>query len=271
MSRITHCPVALTVAGSDSGGGAGVQADLKTFAALGVHGTSAIACITAQNPRRVLAVESCSPKVLRQQIEAVFEEMPPAAVKTGMLFSAENVRVVAEFFKGKGAAPRRLRPPLVVDPVMVSTSGTVLLKPAAIKILKEKLLPLATLATPNLHEAEILTGRKLASVEDLRIAAREIHARFGCAALVKGGHLQGGREAVDIFFDGRTELLLSAPFMRGFCTHGTGCTYSAAIAGYLARGCNLPQAAKRAKAFVTQAIAGSYRVRKYSVLNPPFH
>jgi len=303
MSRITHCPVALTIAGSDSGGGAGIQADLKTFAALGVHGASAIACLTAQNAKRVLAVETCSPGILRQQIEAVFEEMPPAAVKTGMLFSAENVLVVAKFFErafsvGRGSrraglgTPRqsegssrghsphqRSGPALVVDPVMVSTSGAVLLKPAAIKILKEKLLPLATLATPNLYEAEILTGHKLASVEDLRAAAREIHARFGCAALVKGGHLKnvpaaakrrrqgGGREAVDIFFDGGTELLLSAPFIKGVRTHGTGCTCSAAIAGYLARGCNLPQAVKRAKEFVTQAIAQSRRVGKYFVLD----
>jgi hydroxymethylpyrimidine/phosphomethylpyrimidine kinase len=264
MSGITHCPVALTIAGSDSGGGAGIQADLKTFAALGVHGASAIACLTAQNPERVLAVEACSPGILRQQIEAVFQEMPPAAVKTGMLFSAENIRVVAEFF---GARAARLRVPLIVDPVMVSTSGAVLLKPAAIKILKEKLLPLATLATPNLYEAEILTGSKLASVEDLRVAARQIHARFGCAALVKGGHLRGGREAVDIFYDGRTELLLSTPFIKGVRTHGTGCTYSAAVAGYLARGLNLPQAVKRAKQFITQAIASSYRIGKHSALN----
>ena len=282
MPRIIHCPVALTIAGSDSGGGAGIQADLKTFAALGVHGTSAIACLTAQNPKRVLDVELCPSKFLRQQIEAVFEEMPPAAVKTGMLFSAENVRVVAEFFKGRDAAPRRPCPPLVVDPVMVSTSGTVLLKPAASKLLKEKLLPFATLATPNLNEAEILTGRKLASIEDLRAAAHEIHARFGCAALVKGGHLknalaatkrpgrEGGREAVDIFFDGRTELLLSAPFIKGVRTHGTGCTYSAAIAGYLARGCSLLQAVKRAKQFITRAIAGSYCIGKHSALNQLF-
>ena len=260
----THCPVALTIAGSDSGGGAGIQADLKTFAALGVHGASAIACLTAQNPERVLAVEACSPGILRQQIEAVFEEMPPAAVKTGMLFSAENVRVVAEFFGARAARPRV---PLIVDPVMVSTSGAVLLKPAAMKILKEKLLPLATLATPNLYEAEILTGSKLASVEDLRAAAHEIHARFGCAALVKGGHLRGGREAVDIFFDGRMELLLCAPFIKGARTHGTGCTFSAAIAGYLARGCNLPQAVKRGKQLITRAIAASYRIGKHSALN----
>ena len=266
MSGIIHHPVALTIAGSDSGGGAGVQADLKTFAALGVHGASAIACITAQNPRRVLAVESCSPEILRQQIEAVFEELPPAAVKTGMLFSAENVQVVAESLKARDAAPWRTRPPLVVDPVMVSTSGAVLLKPAAIKILKQELLPLATLVTPNLHEAEILAGRDLASIEDLRSAAHEIYARFGCAALVKGGHLPGGREAVDIFYDGRTELLLSAPFIKGVRTHGTGCTYSAAIAAYLVLGCNLPQAVKRAKEFVTRAIAQSRRIGKHFVL-----
>jgi len=144
-------PVALTIAGSDSGGGAGIQADLKTFAALGVHGTSAIACLTAQNPKRVLAVEPCSPKMLRQQIEAVFEELNPAAVKTGMLFSAENISVVVKFFSKVA-----VRKHLVVDPVMVSTSGAKLLEPAAIKILMEKLLPLATLVTPNLDEAQIL-------------------------------------------------------------------------------------------------------------------
>jgi hydroxymethylpyrimidine/phosphomethylpyrimidine kinase len=286
MLRIPHRPVALTIAGSDSGGGAGIQADLKTFVALGVHGASTITCLTAQNPKRVLAVECCSLGILQQQIEAVFEELPPAAVKTGMLFSPENVRVVVEFFKARyfrrdeSHKPRvsgpknrdsqnsSLRfPPLVVDPVMVSTSGTVLLEPAAVKLLKEELLPLATIATPNLYEAEILTGHKLASVEDQRTAAREIHAHFGCAALVKGGHLHGGREAVDIFFDGQTELPLSAPFLNAIFTHGTGCTYSAAIAGYLARGFDLPQAIKRAKEFITQAISGSYRTGKHFALN----
>jgi len=267
MSGINCCPVALTVAGSDSGGGAGIQADLKTFAALGVHGASAIACLTAQNPKRVLVVESVSPQMLRQQIAAVFEEMSPAAVKTGMLFSAENVRVVAEFFGTHAFHPRV---PLVVDPVMVATSGARLHKPKTVDALKEKLLPLAALVTPNLYEAEYLIRRRLTSVEDLRAAARQIHASFGCAALVKGGHLRGGREAVDIFFDGRTELLLSAPLIKRVRTHGTGCTYSAAIAGYLARGCSLPHAVKRAKQFISRAIAGSYRIGKHSALNPLF-
>jgi hydroxymethylpyrimidine/phosphomethylpyrimidine kinase len=264
VNRRSSIPVALTIAGSDSGGGAGVQADLKTFAAFGVHGTSALTCLTAQNPRRVLAVESASAGMLRRQMEAVFEELRPAAVKTGMLFSAENVRVLAGFFQKKS------RLPLVVDPVMVATSGAKLLAPAAIKVLKEKLLPLATLTTPNLDEAEILTGHKLASPEDLRTAAREIHRRFGCAALVKGGHLRSGREAVDIFFDGDTELLLSAPFVRNVSTHGTGCTYSAAITAALALGHDLPQALGLAKNYITQAIARSYHVGNHSVLNHLF-
>ena len=271
MPKRKMLPVALTIAGSDSGGGAGVQADLKTFAALGVHGTSAITCLTAQNPKRIHGIEPCSPKILRQQIEAVFEELPPAAVKTGMLLSVENVRVVAGFFK-KGR-----RPPLIVDPVMISTGGTMLLTPAAIRIMQRHLLPLATLVTPNLHEAGILIGRKITSIEDMRTAAREIHAHFGCAALVKGGHLPwprrsgsvraGGREVVDIFFDGRTELLLYAPFIRGVRTHGTGCTYSAAITGYMAHGLDLLQAVESAKEFITQAIAQSRCVGKHFVLD----
>jgi hydroxymethylpyrimidine/phosphomethylpyrimidine kinase len=258
--------LALTIAGSDSGGGAGVQADMKTFAALGVHGTSAITCLTAQNPRRVLGVEACSPGMLRRQLEAVFEELPPAAVKTGMLYSAENIRVIAKFLLALLPAPGSL--PLVVDPVMVSTSGTRLLEPAAIKTVKEKLLPLATLVTPNLDEAEILAGKKISSIEQMRGAAREINGQFGCAVLVKGGHLRGGRDAVDIFYDGRTELLLSAPFVRGISTHGTGCTYSAAICAALARGEKLPRAVETGKKFVTAAIAGSARVGKHTVLVP---
>jgi hydroxymethylpyrimidine/phosphomethylpyrimidine kinase len=257
-------PVALTIAGSDSGGGAGVQADLKTFAALGVHGASAIACLTAQNPRRVLGVEPCSPQMLRRQIAAVFEELPPAAVKTGMLFSAENISVVANFFRTPHSALRT--PHLVVDPVMVSTSGSKLLEASAVKILKEKLLPLAALVTPNLDETEILTGRKPASVEEMREAARQIHSDFGCAALVKGGHLRGGRDAVDIFFDGKNELLLRAPFVKGVSTHGTGCTYSAAICAALALGNDLPQAVQIGKQFVTRAISESYRVGNHFAL-----
>jgi hydroxymethylpyrimidine/phosphomethylpyrimidine kinase len=257
-------PVALTIAGSDSGGGAGIQADLKTFAALGVHGASAIACLTAQNPKRVLGIETVSPKMLRQQIEAVFEELPPRAVKTGMLFSAENVSVVAKSFSNSKLKTQNVK--LIVDPVLISTSGAKLLEPKALKSLKEKLLPLAALVTPNLTEAEILTGRKISNVEEMRSAAKEIHSRFGCAALVKGGHLKNAIEAADIFFDGRTELLLTAPFVKGVRTHGTGCTYSAAICAALALGHNLPIAVEIGKKFVTAAISRSYKIGKHFAL-----
>ncbi|MBI5775169.1 MAG: bifunctional hydroxymethylpyrimidine kinase/phosphomethylpyrimidine kinase [Verrucomicrobia bacterium] len=263
MPKRKKLPIALTIAGSDSGGGAGVQADLKTFAALGVHGTSALTCLTAQNPRGVRGIQAASASMVRKQIESVFAELPPAAVKTGMLFSAEIIREVVKFFR----AQRGKSPPLIVDPVMAATSGARLLKPSAIKALTEELLPLAALVTPNLDEAEILLGEKIRTLDELRSAARELHRRFGCAAMVKGGHLRGGREAVDFFNDGKTELLLAAPFVRGVSTHGTGCTYSAAIAGYCSLGCELPRAVALAKEYITQAIAQSVTAGGHSVLN----
>ncbi|MDB6067003.1 MAG: phosphomethylpyrimidine kinase [Pedosphaera sp.] len=253
--------MALTIAGSDSGGGAGIQADLKAFAALGVHGTSAITCITAQNPDRVFGIQACRPEMVRQQIEAVFDGLKPDAVKTGMLYSTEIIRVVARFFQ------HRRRTLLVVDPVMVSTSGSRLLKPAAIKTMAKELLPLASLVTPNLDEAAVLTGKTLKSVEDMRKATREIRELYGCAVLVKGGHLGGMKEAVDIFYDGETELLLAAPFVKGVRTHGTGCTYSAAITAYLAAGVDLTTAVVRAKEHITQAIVRSRKVAGYKVLD----
>jgi hydroxymethylpyrimidine/phosphomethylpyrimidine kinase len=252
-------PVALTIAGSDSGGGAGIQADLKTFAALGVHGTSAIACLTAQNPARVLEIEPCLPKMLRRQLEAVFQEIPPVAVKTGMLFSAENIGVTAGFLKNK-------KIPLVVDPVLVSTSGAKLLQPRALKVLMDQLLPLATLVTPNLSEAEILSGQKISSLGEMDTAARAIHSRFGCAVLIKGGHLPGHDRGTDLFFDGKIRFLLGAPFVKGIRTHGTGCVYSAAICAALAQGKNLQQSAWLGKKFVTQAISKSYRIGKHFAL-----
>jgi hydroxymethylpyrimidine/phosphomethylpyrimidine kinase len=297
MRTSKNIRTALTIAGSDSGGGAGIQADLKTFAATGVHGACAITCITAQNPRSVLGVQACSPEIVRLQLEAVFAELRPAAAKTGMLYSAAIINAVADFLerrtphgahdsnrascncgqesrtieigRARLAQPpsERARLPLVVDPVMVSTSGAPLLKPSAVKTLRSRLLPLATLITPNLQEAEILVGRKLDSVEDLRSAARILHGQFGSAVLVKGGHLRGLNEAVDIFYDGKQEMLLSAPYIRGVSTHGTGCTYSAAIAGYLARGLALADAVCRAKEFITQAIAQSHTTAGHSLLN----
>ena len=253
-------PVALTLGGSDSGGGAGIQADLKTFAALGVHGTSVITCVTAQNPKRVTHIQACHPKTVRKQIEAIFEEMPPAAAKTGMLFSGTVIDVVAEFLQA------RQRPPLVVDPVMVATSGGRLLQPRALRAL-EKILPFAALVTPNIDEAKVLTALEIRSEEDLRKAARCLQSRFGCAALVKGGHLRGSRQAVDLFFDGKTELLLCAPFIEGVATHGTGCVYSAAITAFLALGHDLPGAVRHSKDFVTQTIRHGYFASGHFVLN----
>lgn len=260
MNNRRQIPCALTIAGSDSGGGAGIQADLKTFAALGVHGATVITCVTAQNPRTVLGIEACSVATVKRQLQAVFAELPPEAIKTGMLYSAELMWAVAGFLRGR-------RQPLVVDPVMVSTSGRRLLRREAVRVLCEDLLPQATLVTPNLDEAALLVGHPLRSVEDLRWAARALNRRFGCAVLVKGGHLRGLREAVDMFYDGRQELLLSAPFIRGLHTHGTGCTYSAAITAGLARGLPLPRAVSEAKEFITQAIAQSRRVAGHTVLN----
>jgi len=258
-------PVALTIAGSDSGGGAGIQADLKTFAAMGVHGTSVITCITAQNPKQVLSIEPCSPRMVRRQMEAVFGELAPRAVKTGMLFSAKNISVVSAFLQ-------ETRCLLVVDPVMLSTSRARLLEPAAEKALRQKLIPLAALVTPNLDEAEILAEQKISSPEDLRAAARKIYARYGCATLVKGGHLaeaagHPNREAIDIFFDGSTEWLLSAPFVRGVPTHGTGCTYSAAICAALALGRDMAGAVEAGKNFISSAIANSYRIGRHFALD----
>ncbi len=255
VSRVS----ALTIAGSDSGGGAGVQADLKTFAALGVHGTSVVTCLTAQNPRAVLALHPVTPVFVRRQWEAVVAELPPRAVKTGMLHSAAIIREVADLLRSRG------RLGVVVDPVMVATSRARLLQPAAITTLQRRLLPLAMIATPNLDETEILTGVVVRSPEDLRHAARVLRDRYGCAALIKGGHLPGA-EAVDVFWDGEEELLLRSPRVRGVSSHGTGCTYSAAIAGYYALGCDLSQAVQLSKEYITQAIAQSGRVGRHAIL-----
>jgi hydroxymethylpyrimidine kinase/phosphomethylpyrimidine kinase len=261
MKDAPSLPIALTVAGSDSGGGAGIQADLKTFAALGVHGASVITCLTAQNPAAVLGVEPVRPTMVRRQLEAIFAELPPQAIKTGMLYSAAIIREVARFL-----GELRRRPPLIVDPVMVAGSGARLLKPGAVRTLTEELLPLATLLTPNVPEAEALTGLRIREPEDLRAAARLLHRRHRCAVLFKGGHLSDSREAVDLFYDGQTELLLRAPWVKDVSTHGTGCTYAAAVAAWCARGLPLAEAVWRAKQFVTAAIARSRRIGRHWVL-----
>jgi hydroxymethylpyrimidine/phosphomethylpyrimidine kinase len=177
-----------------------------------------------------------------------------------MLYSSAIVRTVAECLRGYSTCP------LVVDPVMISTSGATLLNKSAQKALRDELLPRACLVTPNLEEAAVLTGKPLRSVEDMRRAARQINERFGCAALVKGGHLRGGREAIDIFVDDEVELLLTAPFVRGVSTHGTGCTYSAAITAYLGQGRSLHTSVENAKQFISMAVANSYAIGQHQAL-----
>jgi len=257
----TQIPVALTIAVSDSGGGAGIQADLKTFASLGAHGTSVITWITAQNPAAVTRVAAVSAAMVRAQLEAVFAELPPKAVKTGMLYSPVIVSEVAAFLA--------LHPdvPFVVDPVMIATSGASLAKPSAVRRMTDQLLPRAALVTPNLPEAQRLTGQPIRSVDDLRQAARRIHALFGCPTLVKGGHLPDVNQAVDFLYDGKGEWMFSAPFVKGVSTHGTGCAFSAAVTAHLALGRALPEAVAAAKNYITQAIAQSLKVGKYTVLN----
>jgi hydroxymethylpyrimidine/phosphomethylpyrimidine kinase len=241
-------PVALTIAGSDSGGEAGLQADLRTFTLLKVHGTCAITCVTAQNRNTVARLQPCSPRMVRAQLEAVAAAFPLSAAKTGMLFSAAIVREVAAFFQQARSVP------LVVDPVIISTSGRRLLQTAGVAMLQRALLPLAALVTPNIAETEILTGKKIATPEEMRAAARIIRERFGCAALVKGGHLPGTQEAVDFLCSVEGEWMFSAPRAKVKGLHGTGCTYSAAITAWLAHGRPLAQAVKLAKDHITRAI-----------------
>lgn len=244
--------VVLTVAGSDSGGGAGLQADLRTFAAHGVHGTSAITAVTAQNSVAVLDWVALDPRMVVAQMEAVASDMPVAAAKTGMLATAAIVSAVA-------AAIERLRLPLVVvDPVMVAKSGDRLLDRDAETAYRERLLPLATVVTPNLPEAESLLGRPVRTLAEMREAARALRAMGPRAVVVKGGHLEG--DAVDVFWDGERMEDLSAPRIATKNTHGTGCTYSAAIAARLALGDPLLDAVRGAKAYLTEAIRRSYSV-----------
>jgi len=256
-------PIALTIAGSDSGGGAGIQADLKAFAAAGVHGATVVTCVTAQNPAGVLGIQAVEANIVRAQIEAVFAELPPKAAKTGMLYSAEIIRVVAGHWIALGGKA----PPLVVDPVMVATSGAKLLKDEAVAAMVEELCPLAALITPNVDEIGLFTGSKPANEEELRESARSMHRLFGRPILAKGGHLRGGRHAIDIFYDGKQEWLLIGDHVSGVSTHGTGCTFSAAIAAYLALGSRMALAVELAKNHITQAIGQSAKAGKHWVLN----
>ena len=252
-------PVVLTIAGSDSGGGAGIQADLKTFSALGVFGASAITCLTAQNPDKVIGIEAVKPAFVALQIRAVCEGFPVAVVKTGMLYSAGIIRAVAD------AVQRRRIRRLVVDPVMIATSGARLLRPDAVRVLKRELLPLAAVVTPNLPEAEVLCGHAIRTRQELGPAAREIAERYGCACALKGGHMAGG-VVVDVLWADGVLHEFELPRVRIRETHGTGCTFSAALAAHLALGCALPRAVQRAKAYVQSALARAPSVGRHRPL-----
>ncbi len=236
----------LSIAGSDSGGGAGIQADLKTFAALGVHGMTAVTAITAQNTLGVTAIQGIEPSIIEAQIDAVATDIGVDAVKTGMLHSAEVIEAVA----GK---IEQYRLPAVVDPVMVATSGAELLKPEAKTTLVDKLLPLATVLTPNVHEAEILSGVEIGSLDDAKEAAERISALGPEAVLVKGGHL-ATEKAVDILYCGGEFTVLEAPHHDTVNTHGTGCSLSSAIAAQIAKGDGIVEAVTKAKMFVNNGI-----------------
>jgi len=238
---------ALTIAGSDSGGGAGIQADLNTFAAFGVFGTTAITAITAQNTTDVTAVEPLRPALVVAQIDAVLDDLGADAIKIGMLANAAIVEAVAD------ALARRTPRPMVLDTVMVSKGGARLLDKEAVGALTRRLLPLATVITPNVPEAAALTGRTITSLDDLREAAGVLIELGARAVVAKGGHLDGA--AIDVFHDGRRVVTLPAARVDSRHTHGTGCTFSAAIAARLALGDSLEDAVRAAKDYVGRAIA----------------
>ncbi|MFI5281698.1 MAG: bifunctional hydroxymethylpyrimidine kinase/phosphomethylpyrimidine kinase [Candidatus Dormibacterales bacterium] len=256
-------PVALTIAGSDSGGGAGIQADLKTFAALGVHGTSAITAVTAQNTVGVTDMLELPPALVVAQIAAVVQDIGVQGAKTGMLSSSAIIEAVAE------AVMRHSITNLVVDPVMVAKGGARLLRDDAVDALRRLLLPLATVITPNLPETAVLLGRPVETLPERIRAARDLVAMGAKAAVVKGGHAAG--DATDVFWDGAQLVELRAERIQTGNTHGSGCTFSAAIAASLAKGADPLSAARAAKDFVTRAIAASLELGAgHGPVNPMF-
>ncbi|MCS7276826.1 MAG: bifunctional hydroxymethylpyrimidine kinase/phosphomethylpyrimidine kinase [Dehalococcoidia bacterium] len=248
MERV---PIVMTIAGSDSGGGAGIQADLKTFAALGVYGTTAITAITAQNTVGVTAVFELPPDMVAAQIDAIVEDMGADAVKTGMLASSPIIEAVADRLRHHRLSN------VVVDPVMVAKSGHPLLLPEAVDALRRLLLPLATVVTPNLPEAETLVGRALKGEEEMEAAARQIADMGARAVVIKGGHLPGD-EAVDLLYWQGRFYRFASPRLATVSTHGTGCTFASAIAAHLAKGLEVPEAVSRAKDYLTQALRHAY-------------
>lgn len=238
---------ALTIAGSDCSGGAGIQADLKTMTMNGVYAMSAITALTAQNTTGVRAIEESSPAFLKQQIDTVFEDIRPDAVKIGMVASSELIRVIAERLRYYGAEN------IVVDPVMVATSGSALMKTDAVQTLTQELLPIAALVTPNIPEAEVLSGMSIETQADMEAAAKKIGDGYHCAVLLKGGHSVS--DANDLLYENGELSLFEGRRIDNPNTHGTGCTLSSAIASNLAKGFTLKESVRLAKDYISEALA----------------
>jgi hydroxymethylpyrimidine/phosphomethylpyrimidine kinase len=260
MPANVQVPVVLTIAGSDSSAGAGIQADLKTFGALAVYGLTAITCVVAETPGQVSKIDGVSAEMVGAQIEVLLGGFPVAAIKTGLLFSGEIVSEVARVLRAQ-RAKQELAIPLVIDPVMVATSGDLLLRDDAIESYERDLFPLAALVTPNLGEASRLLGQSIQDLPAMREAGTKLTKRYRIPVLLKGGHLSG-ENAIDLLFVEGNVIEFSAPFSHGIATHGTGCTYSAAIAAGLASGLSLEESVRRAKKFVTATIAQHHRWMK---------
>ena len=247
---------ALTIAGSDCSGGAGLQADLKTFAAHGVYGMSAVVSVVAENTCKVLDIQDISPKMIEQQIEAVFSDIEVHAVKVGMLSSSESMLSVSKMLK-------HYQPQFtVIDPVMIAKGGCALMQPQALQTLITEIIPLAYVLTPNIPEAQKITGLQLLTEQDRRQAAVKIHRMGAKRVLIKGGHLNNQEAADDLLYDGKSFMVFTAKRIDSKNTHGTGCTFSSAIAANLALGYALPDAVKLAKAYITAAIAHSLEIGK---------
>lgn len=252
----TAIPKALTIAGSDSSGGAGIQADLKTFAALGVYGSSVITAVTAQTTEAVLSIYALPPEIVASQIDAVAQDIGPAAVKTGMLGNRRILRVVAQKLR------EYKLPHLVVDPVMLSKSGAVLLESGAIEALKTELFSLAEVITPNIPEAEVLLGRKIKTAGDSARAARDLYRLGPRIVIVKGGHAPRGGEVVDFYYDGVQSRQIRGPYVKTPHTHGTGCTFASAVAAGLAKTLSPYEAALEARVYLTGALRNAFSIGK---------
>jgi hydroxymethylpyrimidine/phosphomethylpyrimidine kinase len=248
-------PVAVSIAGSDNSGGAGIQADLKTFTHFKVYAGTVVTCIVAEVPGKVLSIQPVEHSIVRDQLKLCLTHFPVVAIKTGMLYSCEIIDLVCEVYE---ALPRNERPFLVVDPVMIATSGDPLLQPGAFERYKSRMFPLADLVTPNLDEAAAILGTKLDSLARMREATVELYQKFQVPFLLKGGHLKS-TQAVDLLIDADGLHEFSEPYRHGVCTHGTGCTYSAAIAANLALNRSLREAVGAAKQYVSLAIRESFR------------